>query len=418
MTPYYDKDRTLNQTAIPTEDVRFVKTLYPRLREDNAAIERYRSALDRLPPITVARDGVLVDGFHRWQAHRREGSAEIMAENLGNLTDSEIIRESVTRNATHGQQLSAGDKQRLAGQLWPTLDRDTRVAELAGLLSVSERSIQAWTKDARKQEKAELQARAWDLWLDCQSTREIESAIGVDHDTAAGWLSEQRKDAGFRQPPASRQHFDVWNFQAGGDSSYFGRMPPQVVENLLWLYTEPGQIVVDPFAGGGTTIDVAKAMGRRVWASDRKPSTPTLPIHEHDITTGWPVDAPKKADLILLDPPYWQQAKGRYSDDPDDLGNMTLDDFNTAWATTVKICRDHLTDAGRLAFIVSPTQLDDGTVVDHGFAMTAACHAEGLTTERRIIVTYSTQQATGQQVTWARDNRRLLKLYRDLVVFR
>jgi DNA modification methylase len=65
------------------------------------------------------------------------------------------------------------------------------------------------------------------------------------------------------------QHFDVWSFQnGGGDSSYFGRMPPAVVENLLWLYTEPGDIVVDPFAGGGTTIDVAKAMGRRVWASD------------------------------------------------------------------------------------------------------------------------------------------------------
>ena len=45
------------------------------------------------------------------------------------------------------------------------------------------------------------------------------------------------------------QHFDVWSFANGGDdSSYFGRMPPAVVENLLWLYTEPGDIVVDPAA--------------------------------------------------------------------------------------------------------------------------------------------------------------------------
>jgi hypothetical protein len=36
--------------------------------------------------------------------------------------------------------------------------------------------------------------------------------------------------------------------------------------------------------------------------------------------------------------------------------------------------------------------------------------------ERRIIVPYQTQQATGQQVTWARENKRMLKLYRDLVV--
>ena len=38
----------------------------------------------------------------------------------------------------------------------------------------------------------------------------------------------------------------MWSFSNGGDdSSYFGRMPPPIVENLLWLYTEPGEIVVD-----------------------------------------------------------------------------------------------------------------------------------------------------------------------------
>jgi DNA modification methylase len=195
-------------------------------------------------------------------------------------------------------------------------------------------------------------------------------------------------------------------------------MPPQVVENLLWFYTEPGNIVFDPFAGGGTTIDVAKSMGRRVWSSDRKPSTPTLPIHAHDITTGWPDGAPRKVDFVLLDPPYWRQAAGKYSDDPGDLGNMTIDDFNSAWSTLVKTCAERLVDGGRLAFIISPTQLDDGTVVDHAFDMERACVDQGLTVERRIIVPYNTQQATGQQVTWARENKRLLKLYRDLVVLR
>jgi hypothetical protein len=35
---------------------------------------------------------------------------------------------------------------------------------------------------------------------------------------------------------------------------------------------------------------------------------------------------------------------------------------------------------------------------------------------RRIIAPYNTQQATGQQVTWARENKKLLKLYRDIFV--
>jgi len=69
-----------------------------------------------------------------------------------------------------------------------------------------------------------------------------------------------------RNPWGVIQHFDVWPFASSGtESSYFGKMPLAVVENLLWAFTEPGDIVVDPFAGGGTTIDVPKAM---VWASD------------------------------------------------------------------------------------------------------------------------------------------------------
>lgn len=60
-------------TTIATADIRFVKELYPRLKPHDDVVERYRDALGNLPPIVVARDGVLVDGYHRWQAHVREG---------------------------------------------------------------------------------------------------------------------------------------------------------------------------------------------------------------------------------------------------------------------------------------------------------------------------------------------------------
>lgn len=70
-----------------------------------------------------------------------------------------------------------------------------------------------------------------------------------------GKISEDRLK--FLQPPP-RQPFDGWQFAtADGDSRDFGKMPPQIVENLLGLYTAPGDIVVDPFAGGGATIDAA-----------------------------------------------------------------------------------------------------------------------------------------------------------------
>jgi DNA-binding transcriptional regulator YdaS (Cro superfamily) len=407
---------------IRTDDVRFVKELYPRLKPHDDVVERYRDALENLPPIAVARDGVLVDGYHRWQAHVREGAETISAVNLGNLTDAEIIRESIKRNASHGQQLTRQDKQRMAAKMWDAFRNNDlplaeRVKDIAELLAVSERSVQSWTKDVRKAEKQAQQDKAWDLWLDCQEQQDIAVQLGVSEATVSGWFKE-RKDAEI-EPPESRQHFDIWQFATSdkdsGQQSYFGAVPPQVMENLLWFYTEPGDAVVDLFAGSGTTVDVAKAMGRRVWAADIRGNhySPHLPIHQHDVTTGWPEAAPRKANLVFLDPPYWQQAAGRYSTEPGEMAEMELGNFYGAWSTVAKACMEH---AERIAYIISPTQNDDGSVVDHATDMLGPFLDEGWTVERRVIVPYSTQQATGQQVTWARENKRMLKLYRDLVV--
>jgi DNA modification methylase len=60
----------------------------------------------------------------------------------------------------------------------------------------------------------------------------------------------------------SLQLFNVWNFP-NRDKRYGldfkGAIPGQIVENVLYYFTEPFDVVVDPMAGGGTTIDVCKA---------------------------------------------------------------------------------------------------------------------------------------------------------------
>jgi hypothetical protein len=422
--------------TIQVSSIRFVKELYPRIKPNDEAIERYRDALDKLPPIIIARDGVLVDGYHRWQANVREGIEQIQAEDLGNLSDAEIMREAITRNASHGQQLSRQDKAREAGRLWKAfehLEPGDREREIAELLAVSASTVQRATKDARKEEKQAMQEKVWQLHLSCLSQRQITDVTGTPRKTVDDWVGEKSQLTIFAQPPSrtdaqpwgSIQHFDVWSFQSndregGGQQSYFGACPPQIMENLLWLYTEPGKsVVVDLFAGSGTTLEVSHRMGRRCWVSDIRGNhySPHLDIHQHDATTGWPSDAPAKADLLFLDPPYWKQAAGRYSSEPGELAEMTLPDFNKAWSKLLTDCKSHLNTGGKIAYIISPTEDKDvGVVIDHAMEMAAAAMAIGYRIHRRIIVTYQTQQATGQQVTWARENRRLLKLYRDLVI--
>jgi hypothetical protein len=114
-----------------------------------------------------------------------------------------------------------------------------RIADIMTLLSVSKSAVKKWTKDARQTEKEAQQALAWDLWLNCLSTREIEGTAGIPQRTVNDWLSGKRKDTVFAQPPGCEspdpknpkywgrvQHFDIWQFQDGGE----GRIPPQVIE--------------------------------------------------------------------------------------------------------------------------------------------------------------------------------------------
>jgi hypothetical protein len=56
------------------------------------------------------------------------------------------------------------------------------------------------------------------------------------------------------------------------------------VDNLLYLYTKPFDMVLDPFAGGGSTIDICKRRFRRYMVSDRKPIVEReKEIRKHDL---------------------------------------------------------------------------------------------------------------------------------------
>lgn len=55
---------------------------------------------------------------------------------------------------------------------------------------------------------------------------------------------------------------------------YPGRIPGQIPANVIHYYTEPGELVVDPMAGGGSTLDTASLLERRCLAYDLFPMRP------------------------------------------------------------------------------------------------------------------------------------------------
>ncbi|HWQ17823.1 MAG TPA: DNA methyltransferase [Sulfolobales archaeon] len=65
----------------------------------------------------------------------------------------------------------------------------------------------------------------------------------------------------------------VWSFPDRGDwathkGDYRGNWAPQIPRNLILRYSRPGELVLDPMCGGGTTLVEAKLLGRNAIGVD------------------------------------------------------------------------------------------------------------------------------------------------------
>ncbi len=118
-----------------------------------------------------------------------------------------------------------------------------------------------------------------------------------------------RFSADFRPTP-----YDVWRFRHDGAFGipHPGAIPPGIVAHTLYYFSPSDGLVIDPMAGGGTTVDVCQSMGRRCLAYDLHPARPD--IQHHDIRDGFPAAA-RGCDLIFCDPPYHTMLAKQYERD-------------------------------------------------------------------------------------------------------
>ncbi|CAK0762078.1 hypothetical protein CCP4SC76_3650002 [Gammaproteobacteria bacterium] len=126
----------------------------------------------------------------------------------------------------------------------------------------------------------------------------------------------------------------------------------------------------------------------------------------------------KDVELVYLDPPYWTQAEGKYSEDPSDLGNMPLEQFNESLAGMIKEFAKKLKNGkpSYIALIIQPTQwkAPERQFTDHVGDMLRAVK---LPVHMRFSVPYESQQCNAQMVEWAKQNKRCLVLTREIIVW-
>ena len=263
------------------DSVVFREDLYPRIETSPGTVQKYASDLDVLPPIEVNQHNEIIDGWHRWTAHRKVGSETISVTVTQTRSDVHLLELAITRNSTHGLQLSNRDKQSMCVRIYNADPTAATQERLAGVLSVSPRTVSRWLSRTKKDRRSERDAKIFDLWLACHTQEEIAERLGLVRESVAKVLV---KLANWQKLPKPKQHaadfeddfkpplYNVWKEQNKANrSSHPGNTHSTWVENLLWLYTDPFDVVCDPFAGGGSTIDVCKKRFRRYYVSDLTP---------------------------------------------------------------------------------------------------------------------------------------------------
>ncbi|MBF0116609.1 MAG: hypothetical protein HQM04_16395 [Magnetococcales bacterium] len=414
-------------------EIVFDEVIYPRSGHDPVLVQRYAEHIEEIEAarkfISVSADMKLLDGKHRWLAYRKRFDSvdrEISVLVYPIIAPHDQLAMAAKLNSDHGWQLTDSDKEGVAKSLYAYgMSYDS----IAAYLSVGKAKVSSWLARTVKDQKDKRDKKIFGMWMACHTQTEIAEAVNTPQQTVTDILKSFTETVPENQtgkiladhaadfdPPL----YNVWKRQERTPGSLHpGNTDVSFVDNLLYLYTKPLDVVVDPFAGGGSTIDVCKKRFRRYWVSDRKP----IPEREHqirmhDVTNGLPPLARwQDVALVYLDPPYWKQMEGRYSNDPKDLANMPLEQFTSELAKLINGFAKKLRSGAVIALVLQPTQWNapERRYTDHVADMLKAVK---LPIDMRIQCPYESQQCTAQMVNWAKENRTILVLSREIVVWR
>jgi len=445
---------------IAIEQIVWDPSIYPRSKWSSSTVERYAEALEagaRFPPVVLeAGTNRLLDGKHRLEAYKLAGRTTILAEWHKVPEGMSPKYYAATLSAAHGDRLSYADLKALAEEEFqrnPSLS----AAEWGRRLGVPERTVRRWVSHIIQAWRNSRQMQAWHLYRLGWTQREIGEKLGVTQSVISeiigngkiadfdkvlppDWndrlLAQEAERLGLPLVDAwalaleglsdeerlSRlgirlQPYDVWLF---GDChelmgrDHPGRIPGQLVCHVLYFFTQPGDLVVDPMAGGGTTVDACLLMGRRCRAYDIDLRHNRMDIEYHDLSHGWPATV-KKASLVFWDPPYFRKRDGDYIEGS--ISGLDREGY-LAWLGKALADLHRLARPGtRLAFLMGDWTDDERPetgifVWDYARLLQEA----GWRLIRQIQCPLSSQQVHPDIVKRFRQERRLARLCRYLLV--
>lgn len=391
---------------ISIKDIIVDDFIYARDQKDSknteVLVEKLKAGI-KLTPIEVQRVSeyngqpetiVLINGGHRLDAY----------EIFNNLIDEKIYpevtfyKDEILDYETHKSELAirshnANDEQGLNSRMQDTrkIARNLKIAnplwtqkEIGQKLHRNQSTISDYIKDILQQEAAtdkciafRLSRLGWaqreiaevigktqqrvqqitnnmDFHIICNSYQEGKSVEEIasfnDLDIQTAWsiiLENKSDDERAEKLGIEVKKYNVWNYSDAhelmGKSDFTGRIPGQIPFNIMYWFSKQGDLVLDPMAGSGTTLDAALLLNRKCRAFDLNPQRND--IEKADTTKEIPYN--KSADLIFVNPPYWQAV-----DYGEGLSACDLDAFFEGINALAKNCFSHLKENGFFALMM------------------------------------------------------------------
>jgi hypothetical protein len=118
--------------------------------------------------------------------------------------------------------------------------------------------------------------------------------------------------------------------------------------------------------------------------------------------------------LVYLDPPEWRKA--RCGDDPQDLGNMTLEDYHKVTSTLINSFASKLSNA-HIVLSMSNTlwEAPNHEYTDH---FVDIWRSVKLQEEDRVVIELDKERCTEEMLEWGRANKQCLIITRHLVIWK
>ncbi len=212
---------------------------------------------------------------------------------------------------------------------------------------------------------------------------------------------------------ASQQHLKS---EEEKHKDYIGATPSYIIWNLLTRYTKEKDLVIDPMAGRGTTIDVARELKRRALGYDINPHAlkKRSDIFKSDARKLPLEDA--KADFVFVDPPYSDHIN--YSDEPNCIGKLSAleNEYYEALENVIKEIDRVLKKERYMALYVSDSYEKDYPFMPIGFKLFSILEKYFLPIDIVAVKRYNKSLSKGNWHMAAEDNNYFLRGFNYLFI--